>query len=61
MIAGVFIIMERTGAANEAPFENEITDVAMTSICNTIERNLKELLGETDLPEKLQPVDGYLF
>lgn len=61
LISGVFIIMERTGAANEAPFENKITDVALTSICNTIERNLKELLGETDLPEKLQPVDGYLY
>ncbi|PHN02577.1 bestrophin family protein [Flavilitoribacter nigricans] len=61
LIAGVFIIMERTGAANEDPFENKITDVALTSICNTIERNLRELLGETDLPEKTQPVNGYLF
>ncbi len=60
LIAGVFIIMERTGAANEAPFENKITDIALSSICNTIERDLKELLGETDLPERLQPVDGYL-
>ncbi len=61
VIAGVFVIMERTGAANEAPFENQITDVALTSICNTIERNLKELLGETDLPKKLKPENGYLF
>jgi putative membrane protein len=61
LIAGVFIIMERTGAANEDPFENKITDVALTSICNTIERNLKELLGETDLPPKLAAKDGYLF
>ena len=61
LIAGVFIIMERTGAANEDPFENKITDVALTSLCNTIERNLKELLGETDLPEQLQPVKGYLY
>ena len=61
LVAGVFIIMERTGAANENPFENQITDVALTSICNTIERNLRELLGETDLPPKLEPKDGYLF
>lgn len=61
LIAGVFIIMERTGAANEDPFENRLTDVALTAICNTIERNLKELLGETDLPAKLEPVDGYLY
>jgi putative membrane protein len=61
LISGVFVIMEKTGAANEDPFENEVTDVAMTSICNTIERNLKELLGEADLPKKLQPVNGYLY
>lgn len=61
LIAGVFIIMERTGAANEDPFENKITDVALTSICNTIERNLRELLGEEELPPKLEPIDGYLF
>ena len=61
LIAGVFIVMERTGAANEDPFENRSTDVALTSICNTIERNLREALGESDLPEKLEPVDGYLY
>lgn len=61
LIAGVFIVMERTGAANEDPFENKVTDVAMTSICNTIERNLREMLGEKDLPKKLEAVDGYLF
>jgi len=61
LIAGVFIIMERTGAAIEDPFENKITDVALSSICNTIERNLKELLGVTELPKKLGAVDGYLY
>lgn len=61
VIAGVFIIMERTGAANEDPFENKITDVALTSICNVIERNLKEMLGKEDLPKKIEPVKGYLF
>ena len=61
LIAGVFTIMERTGAANEDPFENRITDVPLTALCNTIERDLRELLGEKELPEKMQPVDGYLF
>lgn len=60
LISGVFVIMERTGAANEDPFENQITDVPMTSLCNTIERDLKEMLGES-LPEKMEPEHGYLF
>lgn len=61
LIAGVFVIMERTGAANEDPFENRVTDVPLTSLCNTIERDLREMLGEQTIPEKLLPKDGYLF
>ena len=57
----VFVIMERTGAVNEDPFENQITDVPLTAICNTIERNLREMLGEAKLPQKMEAVEGYLF
>jgi ion channel-forming bestrophin family protein len=61
VIGGVFIIMERTGAANEDPFENLITDVPLTTLCNTIERDLREMLGEKELPEKINSENGYLF
>lgn len=60
LIAGVFIIMDKTGAANENPFENLVTDVPLTALCNTIERDLKEQLNEP-LPDKLEPVNGYLW
>lgn len=61
VIAFVFSAIERTGAINENPFENEIQDIPMTSLCNTIERDLKETLEEKDLPKKLEPVNGFLF
>lgn len=61
VIAAVFVIMERTGAINEAPFENKITDVPLTFICNTIERDLLSVLGESDVPGQLEPENGYLF
>jgi len=61
LLSGVFIIMERTGAANENPFENRITDVPLTAICNTIERDLREMLGENNLPPKIIAENGYLF
>ncbi len=61
IITGVFVIMERTGAAIENPFENKVTDVPISFICNMVERDLKEILGETDLPEIMEPKDGYLF
>jgi putative membrane protein len=59
IVSGVFVIMERTGAAIENPFENQITDVPLSSVCNTIERNLKDILGE-QIPEELLPENGYL-
>lgn len=61
LLASVFVIMERTGAANEDPFENLVTDVPLTALCNTIERDLLEVLGNEPLPPKMEPDNGYLF
>jgi putative membrane protein len=60
IISLVFAIIGKVGEVNEDPFEGRITDVPLTALCNTIERDLRELLGETELPAKLQPVDGYM-
>lgn len=57
----VFAIMSKVGKANEDPFENKITDVPLSALCNRIERDLLEILGSDTLPEKLQPEKGYLF
>jgi len=61
IISFVFAILAKVGEVNEDPFENRITDVPLTALCNTIERDLKEMLGETILPEKVQPVDQILY
>lgn len=61
LIAFVFATMGKVGEVNEDPFENRITDIPMTAMCNTVERDLREMLGETDLPEKLAPKNGYLW
>jgi len=60
LLAFVFGVMGKVGEVNEDPFENRITDIPMTSMCNTIERDLKEMLDETDLPAKLLPEDGFI-
>jgi putative membrane protein len=61
VISFVFAIIGKVGEVNEDPFENRITDVPLTAMCNTIERDLKEMLGETDLPKKLEPENGFLY
>lgn len=61
LISFVFSIQAKVGEVNEDPFENRITDVPLTALCNTVERDLKEMLGEDELPVKLGERDGFLF
>jgi putative membrane protein len=61
LISFVFGVLGKVGEVNEDPFENRITDIPMTSMCNTIERDLKEMLGEPGIPPKLEPEKGFLF
>lgn len=60
LVSFVFGVMGKVGEVNEDPFENRITDIPMTAMCTTIERDLKEMLGEKDLPDKKLPVNGFL-
>lgn len=57
----VFWMIEALGAVLQDPFENDVTDIPMLAISRTIEINLRQQLGETDLPEKFEPVDGVLM
>ena len=61
LISFVFSIQAKVGEVNEDPFENRITDVPLTAICNTIERDLREMLGDNDIPEKITEQNGFLF
>lgn len=61
IISFVFAIIGKVGEVNEDPFENRITDVPLTAMCNTIERDLREMLGETNLPTKLEAENGFLY
>ena len=61
LISWVFVTMEIVGDNSEDPFENFINDVPMTALCRTIEIDLREMLGETDLPPKIKPENDILF
>ncbi len=61
LISWVFSTMEVVGDNSEDPFENFINDVPMTALCRTIEIDLREMLGETDLPPKIKPENDILY
>ena len=61
IISWIFFTMETVGDTSEDPFENFVNDVPMTALCRTIEIDLRQMLGETDLPEPIQSVNDILM
>jgi ion channel-forming bestrophin family protein len=61
LIAWVFYTMEQVGDSSEDPFEGGGNDVPLSAICRNIEVDLREMLGETELPPRLQPVENVLL
>lgn len=61
LVGWVYIMMEVVGDYSENPFEGMANDIPMMSLCRTIEIDLREILGEEDLPPSIQPKDGILM
>ncbi len=61
LISWVFMTMEQIGEASENPFDNGSTDIPISTICRNIEIDILELLGETNLPEKIEPFNDVLL
>ncbi len=61
LVGFMFLALDKIGRDLENPFDNTIFDVPLTSITRTIEINLRQLLGETDLPTPEKPIRGVLW
>lgn len=56
----VFTTMEKIGESSESPFEGSANDVPITAISRTIEIDLREMLGETTIPQPIKPQNNIL-
>lgn len=61
VVSWVFSLMEYTGDYSENPFEGLINDVPIYSIVRNIEIDLRDMLDEKDLPERMKPEYNVLF
>ena len=59
MLGTIFLLVFLAGQALLDPFEGTPTDTPMSSIVRTIEINLLEQIGEKNLPDPVEPVDGH--
>jgi putative membrane protein len=61
LIGFIYFALDAIASGIENPFENSFNDTPMNAICRNIEINLLQMLGETDLPKPVEPVNGFLY
>ena len=61
LISWMYVSLERVGESTESPFEGSANDVPISQMCRTAERDLREMLGETDVPPPLEPVNNIVL
>jgi putative membrane protein len=57
LIGWVFYVWDLVLEYSETPFEGLINDIPMNALSRTIEIDLREILGESDLPAPIQAFD----
>jgi ion channel-forming bestrophin family protein len=61
LVCFVFMVLDQLGRDLESPFENQANDIPLSAISRTIEINLRQQMGETDVPAPLAAVAGVLW
>ena len=61
LISWMYTSLDQVGESTESPFEGNANDVPISQMCRTIEIDLREMLGETDLPPLLQPKNNIIL
>jgi putative membrane protein len=61
IVSYTFFGLDALGEELEEPFNTASNSLPLTALCRSIERDLREAMGESDLPEPLQPVDYCLL
>ncbi len=61
LVGWVYVMMEVIGDYSENPFQGMANDIPMLSLCRVIEIDLREMLGETELPPSVQAKNGILM
>jgi len=61
VIGWVFLVLEQIGESTENPFEGNANDVPITKISQDIKINLKEMLGEKNIPPEIKPEENNIL
>ncbi len=60
-ISAAFFLIEKSAYHLQDPFRNRPSDVSVSAIARIIEINIRQLLGERNVPEPVKPIDFYIL
>ena len=61
LISTAFLLIEKSAYHLQDPFRNRPSDVSVTAIARTIDINIRQLLGEQNVPQPVQPNGFYVM
>ena len=61
VISWMYTSLQQVGESTENPFEGGANDVPISQIARMIEVEVRELLGDTDLPPLLRPRNSIIL
>lgn len=61
LISWFFTTLDQIGEGTENPFEGSANDIPISQMSRTIERDMREMLGETELPDALQAKNNIIL
>lgn len=61
VISWFFTTLDQIGEGTENPFEGSANDIPISQMSRNIERDMREILGETELPAPLQPKNNIIL
>ena len=61
LISWVYTSLDQVGESTENPFEGSANDIPISQMSRAVEIDIREMLGETDLPPVLQPKNNIVL
>ena len=61
LISWVYTSLDQVGESTENPFEGSANDVPISQLSRAVEIDIREMLGETDLPAAMQPRNNIIL
>ncbi len=58
LLGWAYLSLDQVTESTANPFEGNANDVPISTICRNIEIEIRRRLGETDIPPRLEPVNG---